>query len=98
MTFNFILFSRYSDYNNAWILFRDPTIAEWARQWRHQAPGPVSLGLSLGIPLLLAMIGIVLTWRRRDQGLALLMVWPPLVFVLLYLPNLANIQRRLLDA
>jgi hypothetical protein len=83
---------------NAWILFRDPTIAEWARQWRHQAPGPVSLGLSLGIPLLLAMIGIVLTWRRRDQGLALLMVWPPLVFVLLYLPNLANIQRRLLDA
>src|SRR6202022_1737432 len=31
---------------NAWILFRDPTIAEWARQWRHQAPGPVSLALS----------------------------------------------------
>src|SRR4029077_4994464 len=22
---------------NGWILFRDPTIAEWARQWRHQA-------------------------------------------------------------
>ena len=83
---------------NAWILFRDPTIAEWARQWRHQAPGPLSLGLSLGLPLLLGVVGMAVAWRRRDQGLALLMVWPPLVFLLLYLPNVANIQRRLLDA
>ena len=83
---------------NAWILFRDPTIAEWAHQWRHQAPGPVSLVVSLGLPLLLATIGMTVAWRRRDQGLALLLVWPPLVVVLLYLPNLANIQRRLLDA
>ncbi len=83
---------------NAWILFRDPTIAEWARQWRHQAPGPVSLGLSLGLPLLAAILGMVIAWRRRDRGLALLLTWPPLVIALLYLPNLANIQRRLLDA
>jgi len=83
---------------NAWILYRDPTIAEWARQWRHQAPGPLSLALSLGLPLLAAIVGIVIVWRRRDRGLALLMVWPPLVFVLLYAPNIANIQRRLLDA
>ena len=83
---------------NAWILFRDPTIAEWARQWRHQAPGPVSLGLSLGLPLLAAVLGVVIAWRRRDRGLALMLVWPPLVITLLYLPNLANIQRRLLDA
>ena len=83
---------------NAWILFRDPTIAEWAHQWRHQAPGPVSLVVSLGLPLLLAIVGMTVAWRRRDQGLALLLVWPPLVGVLLYLPNLANIQRRLLDA
>jgi len=83
---------------NAWILFRDPTIAEWARQWRHQAPGPVSLALSLGLPLLAAILGMVIAWRRRDRGLALLSVWPPLVIALLYLPNIANIQRRLLDA
>ena len=83
---------------NTWILFRDPTIAQWARQWRHQAPGPISLGLSLGLPLALGILGMWLTWRRRDQGLAPLMVWPPLVFLLLYLPNVANIQRRLLDA
>ncbi len=83
---------------NAWILFRDPTIAEWARQWRHQAPGPVSLAVSLGVPLLAAILGIVIAWRRRDRGLALLLIWPPLVIALLYLPNIANIQRRLLDA
>ena len=83
---------------NAWILFRDPTIAEWARQWRHQAPGPISLALSLGLPLLAATLGTVIACRRRDRGLALLLVWPPLVIALLYLPNLANIQRRLLDA
>ena len=83
---------------NAWILFFDPTVAEWAHQWRHQAPGPVSLALSLGVPLLLAVVGMSIVWRRRDQGLALLMVWPPLVAALLYLPNVANIQRRLLDA
>lgn len=83
---------------NAWILFRDPTIAEWARQWRHQAPGPVSLALSLGLPLVLAIVGMSVAWRGRDRGLALMLVWPPLVTALLYLPNLANIQRRLLDA
>jgi len=83
---------------NAWILYRDPTIAEWARQWRHQAPGPLSLALSLGLPLLAAVAGMIVAWRRRDRDLALLMVWPPVVFVLLYAPNIANIQRRLLDA
>ena len=83
---------------NAWILFRDPIIAEWARQWRHQAPGPISLGLSLGVPLILSSAGMWVCWRHRDPRLALFTVWPPLVFALLYLPNVANIQRRLLDA
>jgi len=83
---------------NAWILFYDPTIAEWAHQWRHQAPGPLSLLVSLGLPLLLALAGLRVGWRARDRALALMLVWPPLVAALLYLPNVANIQRRLLDA
>jgi hypothetical protein len=58
----------------------------------------VSLAVSLGLPLVLAIVGMSVVWRRRDQGLALLLVWPPLVTALLYLPNVANIQRRLLDA
>jgi hypothetical protein len=83
---------------SAWILFRDPTIARWAGQWRHQAPDPFSLVLGLGLPLALAIAGTAVCWRRRDQRLALMLLWPPLVAALLYLPNLANIQRRLLDA
>ncbi|HET9847569.1 MAG TPA: hypothetical protein VFR68_03300 [Candidatus Dormibacteraeota bacterium] len=83
---------------NAWILFRDPTIAQWASQWRHQAPDPVSLVISLGVALGLAIIGMVVAGRQRDRALALMLVWPPLVAALLYLPNLANVQRRLLDA
>jgi len=68
------------------------------RQWKHQAPNILSLLVSLGLPLAAAAYATVLTWRRRDPKLALLMAWPPLVIVLLYLPNVANIQRRLLDA
>jgi hypothetical protein len=83
---------------NAWILFEDPVITQWAKQWRHQAPPALSLALSLGLPLLLAVAGMVVAWRRRDRALGLFLVWPPLVGLLLYLPNLANIQRRLLDA
>jgi len=83
---------------NTWVLFRDPTIAQWGSQWRHQAPGVLSLALSLGVTLILAVIGMRAAWRRRDGDLALLLVWPPVVLALLYLPNVANIQRRLLDA
>lgn len=83
---------------NAWILFEDLVIARWASQWRHQAPGPFSVALSLGVPLVLAILGMRIAWRRRDRALALALVWPPLVIALLYLPNFANIQRRLLDA
>ncbi len=83
---------------NALVLVTDPTIASWAHQWRHQAPGPLSLGLGLGLPLAAAGIGAAIACRRRDPNLALLVVWPLVVFALLYLPNPANIQRRLLDA
>jgi len=83
---------------NAWVLYTDPTIALWAKQWKHQAPNVLSLLLSLGLPLVAAAYAIVRTVQRRDPKLALLAVWPPLVIALLYLPNVANIQRRLLDA
>src|SRR2546430_6503779 len=83
---------------NAWILFADPTIAEWARQWRHQAPGPLSLGLSLGLPAGFSIVGMITAWGRPGPGLPLLFVLPPVVFLLLYLSDLPHIQRRLLDA
>jgi hypothetical protein len=83
---------------NAYVLFRDPTIKVWASQWKHQAPDLPSLLVSLGLPIVFASAGIAISWRTRALRKALLVVWPLLVIGLLYLPNLANIQRRLLDA
>lgn len=83
---------------SAWILYRDPTISQWASQWRHQAPDPLSLLISLGVPMAAAVIGMVIVWRRRVAESILPAVWIPLVFLLLYLPNVTSIQRRLLDA
>jgi hypothetical protein len=83
---------------SAWILYRDPVISQWASQWRHQAPDLLSLLIGLGIPLITAIIGMVVLWRRRIHDAMVLMVWIPLVIALLYLPNVTSIQRRLLDA
>ena len=83
---------------SAWVLFSDPTIAQWGHQWRHQAPGIFSLVLGLGLPFLAALYAVRMAWRKRDANLALVIVWPAVVLFLLYLPNVANIQRRLLDA
>jgi hypothetical protein len=79
------------------VLTGDPVIVEWSHQWRHQAPGPLSLALALGLPLALAVWGAL---RGADRGLPeqrLMAAWVVLVGLLLYLPNPVNIQRRLLD-
>ena len=83
---------------DALVLFKDPTVSEWASQWRHQAPNLPSLLLALGLPLLAGCLGSYVAWRRRDRRLAPLLVWPPVVILLVYLPNVVNIQRRLIDA
>jgi hypothetical protein len=78
------------------ILQGDVVVREWSRQWRHQAPGPLSLILGLGIPLILAALAI----RRPDvrgPRRAVLVAWLVIVLLMLYLPNPINIQRRLLD-
>jgi hypothetical protein len=48
--------------------------------------------------LLAACLGGYVAWRRRDRRLAPLLVWPVVVILLVYLPNVVNIQRRLIDA
>jgi hypothetical protein len=83
---------------DALVLFKDPTVSEWASQWRHQAPNLPSLLLALGLPLLAACLGGYVAWQRRERRLAPLLVWPPVVILLVYLPNVVNIQRRLIDA
>lgn len=79
------------------ILSSDAVVRAWSLQWHHQAPGPLSMALALGIPLALAALGAWRAFRERSPGPRLLTAWVVLVVALLYIPNPVNIQRRLLD-
>ena len=78
------------------VLTGDPVVVAWSREWRHQAPDPLGLVFALGLPLVLAVVAGC-RWRTASPMMRLLLVWVGLVFVMLYLPNPVNIQRRLID-
>jgi hypothetical protein len=77
------------------VLSADPVVVAWSSQWRHQAPEPLGLLFALGLPLGLAVVAVAA--RGLGPRLSLMAAWVALVFVLLYLPNPVNIQRRLID-
>jgi hypothetical protein len=77
------------------VLTSDPVVAAWSHQWRHQAPELLGFLFALGLPLLLALVAVAA--GGLNPRLRLMAVWVGLVFVLLYLPNPVNIQRRLID-
>jgi hypothetical protein len=79
------------------VLNGDPVIVEWSRQWKHQAPGFISLLFGLGVPLALALYAIARGAFRGRPELAVMAAWLVLVVTLLYFPNPVNIQRRLID-
>jgi hypothetical protein len=79
------------------VLNGDAVIVEWSRQWKHQAPGFISLLFGLGVPLALAMYAIARGALRGRPELAVMAAWLILVVALLYIPNPVNIQRRLID-
>jgi len=79
------------------ILTADPVIVEWSKQWKHQAPGFLSLVFGLGLPLVLAAVAVAGGAGRRTPELGLVLAWVVLVGLMLYLPNPVNIQRRLID-
>jgi hypothetical protein len=79
------------------VLDGDPVIVAWSHQWKHQAPGFVSLVFGLGLPLAFAVYAIARGAHRHSPELALMAAWLLLVVALLYIPNPVNIQRRLID-
>jgi hypothetical protein len=79
------------------VLNGDPVIVEWSRQWKHQAPGFISLLFGLGLPLALAIYALLRRVFRGIPELTLMAAWLILVVALLYIPNPVNIQRRLVD-
>ncbi|GAC1581596.1 MAG: hypothetical protein NVS3B24_18430 [Candidatus Dormibacteria bacterium] len=78
------------------VLTSDGVVVAWSREWRHQAPDLLGFVFALGLPLGLSLVA-ARHWRQASPGLRLMGAWVVLVFVLLYLPNPVNIQRRLVD-
>lgn len=79
------------------VLNGDAVIVEWSRQWKHQAPGFISLLFGLGVPLALALYALARGVFRVRPESAVMAAWLILVVALLYIPNPVNIQRRLID-
>jgi hypothetical protein len=71
----------------------NPAMAEWNRQNITASPNPLVMILGLGIPLFIAVPGIVRAVRRFEQdGDRFMLLWLAAMVVLMYLPT--HIQRR----
>lgn len=86
-----------------WATTRQPQLAIWAAQNQTPTPAPWDVALALGLPGLLAGIGIVALLRRwradgalqeTDSNLLILSLWAILTAFLIYLPF--ALQRRLM--
>jgi hypothetical protein len=86
-----------------WVTSRQPQLANWAAQNQTPTPAPWDIALALGLPGLLAGIGMVVLLRRwraegtlrgTDNNLLILCLWALLTAVLIYLPF--ALQRRMM--
>lgn len=81
---------------NAWIFSRDPIYAAWSAGNRLPSPPVVDYLLAYGLPILLAIPGVLEVRRSGvSNRWALLLAWPLVAAGLVYAP--INIQRRLLE-
>jgi hypothetical protein len=71
----------------------NPAAAEWNRQNVTASPSLPLLALGLGVPLLMALPGILRAIRKFEQdGDQFMLIWLLVMLVVMYLP--INIQRR----
>jgi hypothetical protein len=71
----------------------NPAFAEWSRQNVTPAPNPLVLIIGLGVPLLMALPGIIRAIRRFEpDGDQFMLLWLIVILVAMYLPT--SIQRR----
>lgn len=82
----------------ALVFSRDPLFAQWSAQNALPSPHPLQYLLAYSLILLAAAFGLRWALRRArlHAGTALLLGWPLLVPLLVYLP--INVQRRLSEA
>jgi len=75
-----------------YILTADPTLESWIAQNLQLTPSLTQFGLGYGFIAILAVVGLVVAARRRDDGDLLLLAWLGVLLVAIYLPF--NSQRR----
>lgn len=79
-----------------WLFTSDPILSTWSGQNQLQTPPVWHLLLTFGALMMLAVCGLLSVRHTRWQPrLALLVIWIPIAFILIYLP--INVQRRLLE-
>ena len=76
------------------VVMYNPAMAQWNQQNVTPAPPPVVMLIGFGLPLLLALPGIVHAVRRFSEGHddRFMLIWLILIVIMIYLPT--NIQRR----
>lgn len=80
----------------ALVFSRNPAFAQWSAQNLLPSPAPMLYLLAYALLLIPAGFALRAVWARRDLAAALLLGWPLVVPLLVYLPF--NVQRRLSEA
>jgi hypothetical protein len=80
------------------IFSQNPAFAQWSAQNLLPSPHPIQYALAYALVVIPGLIGARRAWHRArtDIRYALLIGWPLLVIVLVYLP--VNVQRRTAEA
>jgi hypothetical protein len=79
-----------------WVFSRNPAFAQWSAQNLLESPPPLHYLLAYLPLILLAIPGVRRVWRAGETSTLLLVGWPVIVPLLVYLP--INVQRRLAEA
>ena len=81
---------------SAWLVTVNPVMRGWLAQNQIRSPAPAHYLVAYLVPGLLAIAGLVWTWRQRpDRRFWLLIAWFLVVPLLVYVPF--NLQRRLVE-
>lgn len=77
----------------AGVVMYNPAMAEWNSQNVTSAPSPLVLMIGFGVPLIMALPGIIRAIRRFEaDGDQFMLVWLLVMLIAIYVPT--NIQRR----
>lgn len=79
------------------VITANPVFRAWQAQNLTLSPPPLHYVLGYGLVLCFAVWGAVRALRAREERLLPLVLWPLVVALLLYVPIVFNVQRRMID-